>query len=68
MLEATKTIVVPSPLGCGNLPDGGSYIIMSYLRFRPFGMVSAFPSSCHVFQGNFCSVLLYVAVHRIDLL
>lgn len=36
---ATQTLVVPSPLGCGNLPDGGSYIIMKHLRFRPFGMM-----------------------------
>lgn len=38
-LVATQTLVVPSPLGCGNLPDGGSYIIMKHLRFRPFGMM-----------------------------
>jgi hypothetical protein len=39
-IEATKTVVAPTPLGCGNLADGGSYIIMKHLRFRPFGMVS----------------------------
>ncbi|KAG0599356.1 hypothetical protein M758_12G146200 [Ceratodon purpureus] len=38
-IEATETVTVPTPLGCGNLPDGGSYIIMKHLRFRPFGMM-----------------------------
>lgn len=40
-IENSKTVLVPSALGCGDLPDGGSYIIMKHLRFRPFGMVSS---------------------------
>ncbi|GAQ79020.1 Putative ribulosamine/erythrulosamine 3-kinase [Klebsormidium nitens] len=43
MLE-TESIRVPKPLGVGNLPDGGgSYIILEYLNFQPFGMMQ--PSS-----------------------
>lgn len=38
---ATESIRVPKPLGFRNLPDGGgSYIILEYLNFQPFGMVS----------------------------
>jgi hypothetical protein len=39
-LQTKEVICVPTPLGYGNLPDGGSYIIMKHLQFRPFGMVS----------------------------
>jgi hypothetical protein len=39
-LQTKEVICVPIPLGYSNLPDGGSYIIMKHLQFRPFGMVS----------------------------
>ncbi|KAH8952058.1 hypothetical protein BDL97_09G064300 [Sphagnum fallax] len=38
-LQTKEVICVPTPLGYGNLPDGGSYIIMKHLQFRPFGMM-----------------------------
>eukprot|EP00271_Cylindrocystis_brebissonii_P013072 TRINITY_DN32641_c0_g1_i1.p1 TRINITY_DN32641_c0_g1~~TRINITY_DN32641_c0_g1_i1.p1 ORF type:complete len:395 (-),score=45.95 TRINITY_DN32641_c0_g1_i1:317-1501(-) len=42
-LAATQTIRVPEPLAVGDLPEGGSYVVMEFLQFRPFGMMQ--PSS-----------------------
>ncbi|MCO5559263.1 hypothetical protein L7F22_012858 [Adiantum nelumboides] len=38
-LHLMKAICVPQPLGFGDLPDCGSYIIMEHLQFQPFGMM-----------------------------
>eukprot|EP00850_Spirogloea_muscicola_P004572 SM000019S05116 [mRNA] locus=s19:1114713:1117810:+ [translate_table: standard] len=38
-IQASSTVRVPSPLGSGDLPKGGSYIILEFLAFRPFGMM-----------------------------
>ncbi|CAM6109249.1 unnamed protein product [Calypogeia fissa] len=49
MMKATNTIRVPAPLGCGSLSDGGSYLIMEHLHFRPFGMLQ---NSCQEALGR----------------
>lgn len=38
-LNLPQAIRVPRPLGFGDLPNGGSYIILEHLQFRPFGMM-----------------------------
>ena len=38
-LNVSQGVRVPQPFGYGDLPDGGSYIILEHLQFRPFGMV-----------------------------
>lgn len=38
-MGTTNTIRVPLPLAQGDLPEGGSFIIMEYLPIRPFGMM-----------------------------